>query len=406
MDWRIPLPRIREINPTPAIHEGQQVYFLQDPLQLSQSSLLIPQELGAIFMLCDGTRTLQAIQSSLLSIFGIRISLDELKQLFMALDEACLLENQRYKAALSSALKSYRDAPHRPLAHAGVSYPADPGELKSMLDGFPPGQEDAQDDIPIRGVITPHIDFARGGVTYAATWNSLKRTADEIELAIIFGTDHNGQGEIFSLTRQDYATPFGTLPTFQPAIDRMAEILGEENAFSGELRHRTEHSVEFAAVWLHHIRNGEACEVIPVLCDALPISAEDDRSQPGADERLNAVLSSLGEYMQRRKTLVIAAGDLSHVGPAFGGNAIRDGKLKDLSELDHRYIEEIENGDAAGFHQMIMDNANATHVCGTAPFVHAINLLNPTKGRLLDYRQCPADRNETSWVSICGMHLY
>jgi hypothetical protein len=63
-------------------------------------------------------------------------------------------------------------------------------------------------------------------------------------------------------------------------------------------------------------------------------------------------------------------------------------------------------GDAIGFHQLILNNGNSTNVCGTAPFVHALNLLNPTRGKLLDYRQCPADKNETSWVSICGLHLY
>lgn len=405
MDWRIPLPHIRKINPMPAVHDNQQVYYLQDPLQLSQSSLLIPHELGAIFMLCDGTRTVRSIQSALLSIFGIRTSIEELEQLFTALDEAYLFQNRRYEEAYSSALETYRAAPHRPIAHAGVSYPDDPDELRRLLDGFQPEQDGTLDDASVRGVISPHIDFARGGVTYATTWNSLKEMADNIELAIILGTDHHGDGEIFTLTRQDYATPFGSLPTFQPAIDMMADIFGEQNTFAGELRHGTEHSVEFAAVWLHHIRNGKACEVIPILCDALPVSG-DDEPQPGSDDRLSAAWSGLREYMQQRVTMVIAAGDLSHVGPAFGGSMIQQDNLGGLSTKDHEFIEEIMKGDAIGFHQLILNNGNSTNVCGTAPFVHALNLLNPTRGKLLDYRQCPADKNETSWVSICGLHLY
>ncbi len=147
-------------------------------------------------MLCDGTRTLQTIQTSLLSIFGIRTSHDELKQLFHALDEAFLLENPRFQQALFEAREAFRSEPHRKAAHAGVSYPSDPQELVDMLNGFELKADYDQPEMGVRGVLSPHIDFARGGLTYAATWHSLKYSLDDIELAFIFGTDHHGNGEL------------------------------------------------------------------------------------------------------------------------------------------------------------------------------------------------------------------
>jgi AmmeMemoRadiSam system protein B len=406
MDWRIPLPRIRNINPMPAVHNGQQVYYLQDPLQLSQSSILIPQELGAIFMLCNGTRTLQAVQSALLSIFGIRATHEDMKQLFEALDQAYLLDNKRYRQAYTEVLQAFRQAPYRPATHAGVSYPADPEELSQMLNGFQPIGQAPPGDQEVRGIISPHIDFARGGVTYASTWNDLEQEINDIELAIIFGTDHHGAGEIFSLTHQDYATPFGVLPTFQQGVDMLVEIFGEEAAFAGELRHKTEHSVEFAAVWMHHVRNGNACPILPILCDALPLQEESDSPRPGSEAMLTDAVAGLRELTNMKKTLVIAAGDLSHVGPAFGGKPIEGKDLEELSYADHAYINVLEQGKSDEFYEMILSNTNSTNICGTAPFVHTLNLLAPLSGRLIDYRQCEADAGKTSWVSICGMHFY
>ncbi|MGD8620358.1 MAG: AmmeMemoRadiSam system protein B [Anaerolineales bacterium] len=406
MDWRIPLPRIREINPMPAVHNRQQVYYLQDPLQLAESSILIPQELGAIFMLCDGTHTLQGIQSSLLSIFGIRTSQDELKELFLALDEAYLLDNSRYKQAMSDAREAFRSAPNRKAAHAGISYPSEPDDLVSMLEGFQSKASSNMNADGVRGIFSPHIDFTRGGLTYAATWNSLRDNIAQMELAVILGTDHHGTGEYFSLTRQDYATPFGTLPTYQEGIDMLVEALGEQNAFDGELRHRTEHSVEFAAVWLHYVLDGHELPILPILCDSLPVDEGNDTLQPGSDDRLTAALGRLRELIAKRNTLVIAAGDLSHVGPAFGGQQVHGDALKELRQQDHQYIGKLEKGDADDFHRLILENGNRTNVCGTAPFIHTLNLLDPVRGKLLDYRQCPADTEGTSWVSICGMHLY
>ncbi len=406
MDWRIPLPPIRAINPIPAVHNRQQVYYLQDPLQLSETSILIPQELGAIFMLCDGTRTVQSIQSALRSIFGIQASSEELKQLFQALDHAFLLDNARYQAAYTSTLQKFREAPSRPAVHAGVSYPADPDELVKLLRSFNQDRDQDANGTAIRGLISPHIDFARGGHTYARAWNTLKPFIKDIELVIIFGTDHHGDGEIFSLTRQDYATPFGTLPTFQPGVDLLVDIFGEQSSFSGELRHRSEHSVEFSTVWLHYMRDGEPCPVLPVLCDALPVNDDAESLQPGSDPMLTEAIDKLRHLMETKRTMVIAAGDLSHVGPAFEGKPVRGDDLEDLSRIDHAYLQKIEQGDAAEFHRMILANGNHTNVCGTAPFIHTLNMLSPANGELLDYQQCIADPHETSWVSICGMHLY
>jgi MEMO1 family protein len=47
-------------------------------------------------------------------------------------------------------------------------------------------------------------------------------TVQQADLAIVFGTDHFSEGFPFSLTRQNYATPYGVLPTAVEIVDRLA----------------------------------------------------------------------------------------------------------------------------------------------------------------------------------------
>ena len=47
-------------------------------------------------------------------------------------------------------------------------------------------------------------------------------------------------------------------------------VLGEERAFAEELHHKGEHSVELAAVWLHHFLGGRPCSIVPMLMRLVP----------------------------------------------------------------------------------------------------------------------------------------
>ncbi len=150
------------------------------------------------------------------------------------------------------------------------------------------------------------------------------------DLVVILGTDHYGGGDLFTLTRQNYATPFGVLPTDTDLVDALASELGEEAVFAGEIRHQGEHSIELAAVWLHFIREGKPCQLLPVLCGSF-YSFVQGEGDPAVDDRVNLFLDKLQALTKNRRTLVVAAGDLAHVGPAFGGEPLN---LDDRAHLE------------------------------------------------------------------------
>ncbi len=256
--------------------------------------------------------------------------------------------------------------------------------------------------VATRGLVSPHIDYARGGAVYARVWRRSEEIVRSAELVVILGTDHHASNSALTLTRQSYATPFGVLPTDQDAVALLAAELGEEQVFADELHHRNEHSIELAAVWLHFIRSGNPCSLLPVLCGSLNgfIAAGAD---PASDSGLSQGIQRIREYITGKRALIVAAGDLAHVGPAFGGPPLDRSRRDELQAADMALIERICAGDAAGFYQAINRVGDQYNVCGLAPIYLALRLLAPAEGQLVDYDLCPADETDTSVVSVCGV---
>jgi AmmeMemoRadiSam system protein B len=252
------------------------------------------------------------------------------------------------------------------------------------------------------GLVSPHIDYARGGSVYAQVWNQAEDAIRSAELAVIFGTDHFGGDASITLTRQNYATPFGVLPTARGIVDELAAAIGEPSAFDGELRHRGEHSVELAAVWLHHTREERECEVVPILCGSFARFTS-GLAEAAEDERINRMVSILRKHMAGRRTVVVAAADLAHVGPAFGGEPVDLAGRARLQESDAELIDRMCDGDSEGFLEAIRREEDRNNVCGVSPIYLALRTLDGTHGRFVAYDRCPADERGTSLVSVCGI---
>src|SRR5262249_313614 len=302
------------------------------------------------------------------------------------------------------ALTEYRTAPFRIPSLAGGSYPEEPDELRGLLRSYDgsEGQGVRKATAGGLGLVSPHIDYARGGPVYGRVWGEAQAFIAAADLAIIFGTDHFGGDASITLTRQNYATPFGVLPTPRSIVDELAQAIGEESAFDGELRHRGEHSVELAAVWLHHTREERECEVLPVLCGSFSRFTS-GTAEAREDERINRMVAILREHIRDRKAVVIAAADLAHVGPAFGGEPVDLAGRGELQESDGELIDRMCEGDAEGFLGAIRRVQDCNNVCGLSPIYLALRTLAGTAGRFVAYDRCSADEDGTSLVSICGV---
>jgi MEMO1 family protein len=399
-------PKLRPLDIKPYQQEGQNMLLLRDPLGISEQMLGVPQVLAPLLMLCDGTRDLVGVHTALAVRWGVRLKSGQVRELIDTLDGAYFLENERFFEARKAALEQYRAAPSRPPTIAGVGYPDEPEALAGFLnafdtsrvmDGFAPVRAASA-----RGIVSPHIDYARGGGVYRAAWRAAAESVREADLAIIFGTDHYGGPGKITPTTQSYATPYGTLPTDREIVEQIARALAEEDAFAEELHHKSEHSIELASVWLHHTRDGRPIEVVPLLCGSFAHFVA-GQADPRQDERLAKVLRVLEQAMAARKAIVVAAADLAHIGPTFDGAPVRtEGKLK-LRQADDTMLRQMEAGSAQGFFNELKAVEDGNNVCGLPPIYLSLRLLGQTRGQTVAYDQCPADEEDTSWVSVAGL---
>ena len=402
-------PHLRDLSPRWIQRQDGVFLHLEDDLGLAKTAVQIPQNLTPILLLCDGTRALPAINGALL-LQGISIGEKRIYNLIEQLDDALLLENGKFAAEKDKAIQKYRNSKHRPMSFAGTIYPSTISDLDLFIEESKSkfkrsGQSDEYDGV-LQGLLSPHIDFARGYGTYAELWKESEEDLDGIEQVVILGTDHSGGLGSITPTMQNYQTPYSELETDLEGIKLVETAISGKDPYNEELHHIKEHSIELALTWLHNSMEGKQFKLLPILCGSFQKFII-DKQQPDSDETINNVIDSISEYRKRARTLVIAAGDLAHVGPEFGDETTMDElSLADLASKDHISLASIEKGDPDNFFQTSAEEADVRKICGLTPIYLMGKILSDCKGYSVGYDQCPADQNRTSVVSIAGTLLF
>jgi AmmeMemoRadiSam system protein B len=249
-------PKLRPIEAFPVNISGREVICLRDPSQLTEVVVFVPHE--ALFVLAhfDGQHSLLDVQEAFARRYGQLLYSDTIKNFITRLDEHLLLDNDHFHSYKRPMIEDFRKAPFRQAYHAGTAYAADPHQLEAQLASYftdPEGPSTAGAlpvDAVVQGIVAPHIDPRRGGPCFAWAYEAVRRaTAD---LFIIFGTAHQPTSVPFPLTLKDYTTPFGLVETDKEFVRALARRYPTD-LLSDEIAHRTEHSIEFQALFLRYI---------------------------------------------------------------------------------------------------------------------------------------------------------
>jgi MEMO1 family protein len=413
-------PQLRPVEVSRVSHEGSDFFLLKDPRQLSDQSMLIPVPLGPYLQNVDGTNTVAEIIEAALSLGAQPVPQELIENLLNRLDEMLLLSNGRFDKEMERRLDEYREAPSRKPALADRAYPGGTDDLRGYLDGFGfpyMNPEQSPDNLrtgELKAIISPHIDFERGGDSYGMIWEQVRGQLDDVELFVVFGTDHNGDGPRLTLTNQNYETPIGMLETDMELVDELARILStdaevEDHAFADEYNHAGEHSIELTTVWLHRIIGGSNAKMLPILCGSFGGLVMDGASDPDDHPQIAAAIKLLQEVATQRRTIFVAAADLAHVGPAFGDTdempADSDHR-KRVQADDERLMSAVTSGDRMKFFELVKNDQDRNKICGLAPIYMTLWASGATEGVWNGYQQCQADEADTSFVSIAGAALY
>ena len=393
------LPKLRAVEAFPVEVDARQLVCLRDPLQYASQPVLVPHPAFFILTLLDGTRSMVDVQEAFARQFGAIADSGEIRALLDTLDRHHFLESTAFAARRTEVDTAFRAAALRPAAHAGISYPADPEGLNTLLEGFFSGVPSPPcESGRLRGLIAPHIDMRVGGKAYGHAYRALAETADA-ERFVILGTSHCGGETPFIATRKDFATPLGTVTTDREFLDRLAGRTPGD-LYAEELLHRTEHAVEFQVVMLQHVLGGRrAFTVVPILVSSFQEMIA-RRKPPAGDARVAGFLSALEETLAEdgRSTVLIAGVDFAHVGAKFGDTEGLAPELLAATEAkDRRLIAALEAGDRDAFFLETSHDGDRTRICGFSPMYTLLSLVSGFSGRLLHYDRT---RDETTRSSV------
>jgi AmmeMemoRadiSam system protein B len=399
-------PRLRALEAFPVEQDGERLIGLRDPSGVTEQVALLPIPALDIVSLFDGEHSLAEIYAVVSARHGQRApGLEDIAGFAARLDDAGFLDSPRFAERRRRIEESWLANPSRPAAHAGGAYPGDPDALRSQIDEFfvdpeGPGLPEAgAAPRRLRGLIAPHIDFHRGGPTYAWAYRALLERSDA-DLFVILGTCHGGMDDPFTATLKPYDTPLG------PAeVDRgLFEVLQRRyrhDLLTSETAHRSEHSIEFQAVMLRRLLGHRPFTILPVLASFLHEAVWTGEA-PEANPRVPRFLDALGDSIagSDRKVCVIAAVDLAHVGPRFGdAEPNTPAVLERVAREDREMLKPVIAGDPAAFFESVAADGDSRRICGLSPIYAFLRVLPGARGELLRYSQWP---DQQGAVSFCA----
>jgi AmmeMemoRadiSam system protein B len=404
-------PRLRAVEAFPVQINGQELVCLRDPESLAEQPIFLNRTLLFLVSRMDGKHTLRDIQADYLRAAGEILPMESLENFVAELDKQHYLDGASFQSFYRNLVQTFCDAPVRPACHAGTSYEGTSSALIEQLLGYfthpeGPGNGASREfPAPLRGLIAPHIDFSRGGPTYAHAYHAL---ADHpgADTFVIFGTCHAPMPRRFSISRKDYETPLGIAHTDTNFVNRLAARLGNE--YLDDFSHRGEHSIEFQAVWLKYTFQGpQKFAIVPILVSSFHDIYCEGRTAAEDPEILRVVTAVREAMMESPGSFCIVAGaDLAHVGRRFGdSHGPTEDSLAEVEREDRSFLKLVEEGDADGVFRSIAADNDRRRICGYPPIYMTLRCIDKPKGQLLQYRQW-ADLNGGAAVTFSAVALF
>jgi AmmeMemoRadiSam system protein B len=406
-DASMPVSERPQLRPCLAAAEDDQdprYVYVWDRLRVSPE----PQRLTRVefrwLQLFDGRHTLRDVQAEAMTALGHQfLPIDSLTAFAARMDEALFLDGPAFRERVG--------APVRPPSCIGA-YEGHPDALRRQLKRLFTGAKgpglprEGRPDGRLRAALLPHIDYARGGATYAWGFKEVVERSDA-SLFVIIGTSHLSAHR-YTLTRKAFQTPLGITPADGDFIDRLVRHYGD-GLFDDEWQaHLPEWSIELEVVFLQYLYEGRRpIRIVPLVVGSFHDSVALD-SLPSARADVGRMIEALRQALAEtpEPVCVIISGDLAHIGPKFGDHGpLTDGLLGRSREQDQALLRRAEAADAAGYFGVIAEEGDGRRICGLPPTYTVLEALRPARGQVLHYDQYVHPRGQES-VSFASVAFY
>lgn len=379
-------PQLRPYIERTQVHHDPRHVYLVDKLGLVAEPQRITLDEWQWLELFDGRRTLREIQcEATRQAGGELVPIGHFADLASRLDRSLLLEGPRFRQLINAPIRAPRCI---------GCYEGNPDTLRNQLRRFFTGgngpglPQPCQTPGRLRAALVPHIDYPRGGTTYA--WG-FKEVVEQTNAAlfVIVGTSHYSHHR-FTLTRKDFETPLGITPTDQEFVDRVVSHYGDGLFDDEPMAHLPEHSIELEVVFLQYLYEGKRpIRIVPLVAGSFQDCVETGR-KPRDCEDVARMINALkqAETETKEDVFYIVSGDLAHVGPKFGDPlSVRESALSASKKQDYLLLRHIEEVNTDAYFRVIAEESDKRRICGLPPTYVVLETLRPMQGRLLHYDQ-------------------
>jgi AmmeMemoRadiSam system protein B len=397
-------PQVRPYLAAAEDDDDARYVYVWDRLRLSAEPQRLTRQEFAWLQLFDGERTLRDIQADLISRPDHQfLPIDALAAFAERMEQALFLDGPGFRERVNG--------PVRPPSCIGA-YEGDADALRRQLRrlftgaGGPGLPRAARPDGRLRAALLPHIDYARGGTTYAWGFKEVAERSDA-SLFVIIGTSHLSAHR-FTLTRKAFQTPLGTTPADQDFIDRLVRHYGD-GLFDDEWQaHLPEWSIELEVVFLQYLYEGKRpIRIVPLVVGSFHDSillGNDPAQRDDVGRMVEALRQAVAETPGPVCTII--SGDLAHIGPKFGDDGpLADSFLTRSRAQDQAILRQAEAADPSGYFGIIAGEHDRRRICGLPPTYTALEALRPGRGRVLHYDQYVHPRGYES-VSFASVGFY
>ena len=399
-----PIPSLRyDIEAISFPVDGKDLLLLRDPRGYASETLAFQPEAWGLFLLFDGSRSIQQLQAEIFEATEENIPHEQLLAIIQLLDQSYFLNSKRFHEYREASDNAFRDARVRQSAHAGISYPADANELREFIDGlFRKSSVEIPQEPPI-GILAPHIDLRIGGDAYVSAFRSLALA--EADIFVILGTAHYACDGLYIPTEKDFETPFGIIKTDQEFVRSILQC-GIDGVSTDDLAHQFEHSIEFPVLFLQYLFGNESKKIVPILCTSFD-EFLDTNINPLTSRNVISTIEILHRAAQAsgKRVAYILSVDWSHIGKKFGDEQSAAQLLEKIRVSDGEQLEAVTTLNYPRFFQILSTTKNETRIDAFACFTTFFGIAQPTHASLLEYHQWHEKERESA-VTYASVAFY
>ena len=345
------------------------------PFGLTKNPIHLSYSLTPILAKFDGVTTVNDLYQEFANFEGFGI--EELNDLIKFLDSNFLLETEEFYKAEKKERERYSRINSRKATFEGISYPKDRTGLEDLVKYYLHNNKTLEKtEKKLNLLISPHIDYQRGGNAYGKAYNLLKGQRNDIY--VMMGTSHQYSRHLFHLTKKHFEVPNGVALTETEIVEKIAELYGMR-CLADEILHKNEHSLELQIPFLK--QTTISGRVVPVLVGSFHQMILDGKlpeEYPVYNEFIDSFCAVIKRYLSgNMKVCFIAGVDMSHVGLVFGDNMrLTPSEMEKIKAKDQIYLDCISKQDKRSLFTHIAEDQDARRVCGYPTIYTLLDIMD------------------------------